>query len=133
MSASNTFTDVIAGVTLTANKVNDSGDSVSINTSVDISAIKDNINEFIDDLFSLTHDHNVKEISKRVQFLAPVHTYPGEKEMEALSEGGVLVLKGTAQHRAFLHQGQDLGERCDGDLGAGAGRAGVPERVARRG
>ncbi len=43
----------------------------------------------------------VKEISKRVQFIAPVHTYPGEKEMEALSEGGVLVLKGKEKAKDY--------------------------------
>ncbi len=43
----------------------------------------------------------VKEISKYVQFIAPVHTYPGEKEMEALSEGGVLVLKGLEEAKEY--------------------------------
>jgi butyrate kinase len=36
----------------------------------------------------------VEAIRKRVGFIAPIHTYPGEKEMEALSQGGIRVLKG---------------------------------------
>ena len=34
------------------------------------------------------------ELSKRIKFIAPVHIYPGEFEMEALTEGAVRVLKG---------------------------------------
>lgn len=36
----------------------------------------------------------VDEITKRCQFIAPIHLYPGEKEMEALAQGGIRVLKG---------------------------------------
>ena len=36
----------------------------------------------------------VDVIRKRVEFIAPLHVYPGEKEMEALSQGGVRVLSG---------------------------------------
>ncbi len=36
----------------------------------------------------------VEAIRKRAGFIAPLHIYPGEKEMEALSQGGVRVLKG---------------------------------------
>lgn len=43
--------------------------------------------------------HVVDGILKRISFLAPIRMYPGEKEMEALSQGGIRVLKGeeTAQ------------------------------------
>jgi len=35
-----------------------------------------------------------KEIIRRVKFIASVHVFPGENEMEALSAGGVRILKG---------------------------------------
>jgi butyrate kinase len=34
------------------------------------------------------------ELKKRIGFIAPVHVYPGEFEMEALTQGAVRVLKG---------------------------------------
>jgi butyrate kinase len=49
----------------------------------------------------LVYNPQVKEeLTKRVGFIAPIHYYPGEKEMEALSQGAVRVLKG-------LEPGQD--------------------------
>lgn len=36
----------------------------------------------------------VDEIKRRAGFIAPFHIYPGEKEMEALSQGAMRVLKG---------------------------------------
>jgi butyrate kinase len=36
----------------------------------------------------------VEELCKRIDFIAKVHVYPGEFEMQALSEGAVKVLKG---------------------------------------
>lgn len=36
----------------------------------------------------------VDEISRRISFIAPIHLYPGEKEMEALCMGGARVLSG---------------------------------------
>ena len=36
----------------------------------------------------------VSEVTERIKFIAPIHIIPGEKEMEALSQGGVRVLKG---------------------------------------
>ncbi|HNX01825.1 MAG TPA: butyrate kinase, partial [Candidatus Cloacimonadota bacterium] len=41
------------------------------------------------------NQHLVSLIENRVSFIAKIHTYPGEKEMEALSQGAVRVLKGT--------------------------------------
>ncbi len=43
----------------------------------------------------------VNGISKRIKFLAPLHIFPGEKEMEALSQGGVRVLKGLEEARKY--------------------------------
>lgn len=47
--------------------------------------------------------HVVDNIRKRVEFIAPIKIYPGEKEMEALSQGGIRVLKGdeTAQQYPY--------------------------------
>jgi butyrate kinase len=39
----------------------------------------------------------VDEIKSRTGFIAPFHIYPGEKEMEALSQGGIRVLQGLEQ------------------------------------
>jgi len=45
------------------------------------------------------NSHIVDAIKERVEFIAPLYLYPGEKEMEALCQGGVRVLSGqeTAQ------------------------------------
>jgi butyrate kinase len=44
-------------------------------------------------------DYMNEELSKRIKFIAPIHIFPGEGEMEALTAGTVRVLKGldTAQ------------------------------------
>jgi butyrate kinase len=39
----------------------------------------------------------VQHISDRVKFIAPIHLYPGEREMEALSQGGLRVLNGQEE------------------------------------
>ncbi|HNQ43697.1 MAG TPA: butyrate kinase [Candidatus Cloacimonadota bacterium] len=38
--------------------------------------------------------HIVDAIRDRTEFIAPLHLYPGEKEMEALCQGGIRVLSG---------------------------------------
>lgn len=43
----------------------------------------------------------VEEIEKRVKFIAPVYKFPGEKEMEALTQGGVRVLKGLEEAKDY--------------------------------
>lgn len=43
----------------------------------------------------------VEEISNRVKFIADIYEYPGEKEMEALSQGGVRVLKGEEEAKVY--------------------------------
>ena len=43
----------------------------------------------------------VDGIAKRVSFIAPLRLYPGEKEMEALSQGGIRVLKGEEQAQVY--------------------------------
>ena len=40
-------------------------------------------------------------ISEYVRFLAPVHIYPGEHEMQALAEGGLRILRGEEQAKEF--------------------------------
>ncbi len=43
----------------------------------------------------------VDEIRKRTEWIAPIHLYPGEKEMEALSQGGARVLKGEEEAHQY--------------------------------
>ncbi len=43
----------------------------------------------------------VKSISDRVEFIAPIELFPGEKEMEALCQGGVRVLKGLEEAKVY--------------------------------
>jgi butyrate kinase len=46
----------------------------------------------------LVYNANVVDaIRERVEFIAPLHIYPGEKEMEALSQGGIRVLSGQEE------------------------------------
>ncbi|MGC9361668.1 MAG: butyrate kinase [Candidatus Syntrophosphaera sp.] len=47
------------------------------------------------------NDYIIEEISSRVEFLAPIHLYPGEREMEALSQGGLRVLNGLEQAQEY--------------------------------
>jgi len=42
-------------------------------------------------------DYLCSELTKRVKFIAPVHIFPGEGEMEALTDGALRVLKGLEQ------------------------------------
>lgn len=46
----------------------------------------------------------VDEITARVGFIAPIHLYPGEKEMEALCQGGVRVLSGLEEAMEYPYQ-----------------------------
>ena len=47
-SASNSFVDVVSGLTIDDSKVTAAGESVTINTSKDITGIKDKVSAFID-------------------------------------------------------------------------------------
>jgi butyrate kinase len=47
------------------------------------------------------NDYVVDRIRERVGFIAPLHLYPGEKEMEALSMGAVRVLSGLEQAKEY--------------------------------
>jgi butyrate kinase len=50
----------------------------------------------------LAHSGRVTSlIEERVSFLAPVHVYPGEDEMSALAEGGLRVLDGEEEIKAY--------------------------------
>ncbi len=43
----------------------------------------------------------VEHISKSISFLGEIHIIPGEKEMEALSQGGIRVLKGIEEAKEY--------------------------------
>lgn len=44
----------------------------------------------------------VSEIKRRCEFIAPVHVIPGEREMEALTQGGARVLKGIESAKVYV-------------------------------
>ncbi|MCG3118271.1 MAG: Butyrate kinase 2 [bacterium] len=44
----------------------------------------------------------VEALKKRINWIAPVFTYPGEDEMRALAEGGLRVLRGEETAREYL-------------------------------
>ncbi|HPF08430.1 MAG TPA: butyrate kinase, partial [Candidatus Cloacimonadota bacterium] len=46
----------------------------------------------------------VDEIRTRTGFIAPIHLYPGEKEMEALCQGGIRVLSGLEEAMEYPYQ-----------------------------
>lgn len=46
-------------------------------------------------------DYITKEISERVGFIAPVHIYPGENELESLAENGYGVLSGEFEIKEY--------------------------------
>ena len=43
----------------------------------------------------------VDELSKRIEYIAKVHVFPGEFEMEALTQAGVRVLKGLEEAKDY--------------------------------
>lgn len=47
------------------------------------------------------NDMIVETISERIKFIAPIELYPGEKEMEALCQGGIRVLKGLEEAKIY--------------------------------
>ena len=46
--------------------------------------------------------YTLKEIIKRVKFIAPIEVLAGEKEMEALSQGAIRVLKGLESAKEYV-------------------------------
>ena len=46
-------------------------------------------------------EYVVSRLSKRVSFLAPVHTYPGEDEMEALALNALGALRGELEVKVY--------------------------------
>lgn len=48
----------------------------------------------------------VEEITRRTRFMAPVHALPGEKEMEALTQGAIRVLRGEEQAKNYGKTGR---------------------------
>ena len=47
------------------------------------------------------NEYIVEQIKSRVQFLAPIYLYPGEKEMEALAQGGLRILRGMEKAQEY--------------------------------
>ncbi len=47
------------------------------------------------------NDYLVEKINKHCSFIAPIFVVPGEKEMEALSQGGIRVLKGKEEAKDY--------------------------------
>jgi butyrate kinase len=47
------------------------------------------------------NEYIVEQIKSRIQFLAPIYLYPGEKEMEALAQGGLRVLRGLEEAQEY--------------------------------
>jgi len=47
------------------------------------------------------NEYIVEAIRARVEFIAPLYLYPGEKEMEALSQGGIRVLQGLEEAQEY--------------------------------
>jgi len=43
------------------------------------------------------NEYIVQQIRSRVEFIAPIKLYPGEREMEALCQGGLRVLNGLEE------------------------------------
>ena len=46
-------------------------------------------------------DYIVSELRRRIGFLAPVYTFPGEDEMQALADNALAVLKGEREAKVF--------------------------------
>lgn len=47
-------------------------------------------------------DRLVEDLKQRISFLAPVFVYPGEREMEALTENALAALKGEREIREYV-------------------------------
>jgi butyrate kinase len=51
----------------------------------------------------MMHAHEVEAaLKKRVEWIAPVFSYPGEDEMQALAEGALRVLHGEEKAQDYL-------------------------------
>jgi len=44
----------------------------------------------------------VESITPAVKWIAPVHLFPGEDELQALSEGALRVLRGEEEAREYV-------------------------------
>jgi len=47
------------------------------------------------------NDYVVDALKERISFIADCYVIPGEKEMEALTQGGVRVLKGIEEAKVY--------------------------------
>lgn len=52
-------------------------------------------------------DYVVNRLKRRVEFLAPVHVFPGEDEMEALALNALAVLRGEVQVKSYTQLDQE--------------------------
>lgn len=43
----------------------------------------------------------LKDLTEKIEFLAPIYTYPGEYEMEAMASGGIRVLNGEQMPKEY--------------------------------
>ena len=46
-------------------------------------------------------DYIVERLRRRISFLAPVHVYPGEDEMQALALNALAVLRGQRKLKVY--------------------------------
>ena len=48
-------------------------------------------------------DYIIERLKKRLSYLAPIHVYPGQDEMQALTENALAVLRGEREQRSIKY------------------------------
>ncbi|PKN77847.1 MAG: butyrate kinase [Candidatus Cloacimonetes bacterium HGW-Cloacimonetes-1] len=80
-------------------------DAMCYQVAKEIGACATVLNGSVDAIFlsgGLVYNKSIVDaISERTSFIAPIYTFPGEKEMEALCQGGVRVLKGLESAKDY--------------------------------
>lgn len=80
-------------------------DAMCYQVSKEIGACAAVLNGKVDSIFLsgglVYNDFIVDKIRDRVGFIAPLHLYPGEKEMEALAQGGIRVISGLEEAHEY--------------------------------
>jgi len=83
-------------------------DAMCYQVAKEIGACATVLNGKVDAIFlsgGLVYNQSIVDaISSRCSFIAPIHTFPGEKEMEALCQGGIRVLKGLEEAMEYPYQ-----------------------------
>ncbi len=86
-------------------KARDILDAMCYQVAKEIGACATVLNGKVDGIFLsgglVYNEYIVSAIRQRTEFIAPLHLYPGEKEMEALSQGGIRVLKGLEEAQEY--------------------------------